>query len=70
MLIAILAPLITLTGTSMIFAFTVSVTDLINDLKEMLRITMDLVRQAINEMDLDPAALAEVEAAIIGAGLL
>ena len=70
MLIAILAPLITLTGTSMIFAFTVSVTDLINDLKEMLRITMDLVRQAINEMDLDPAALAEVEAAFIGAGLL
>ena len=70
MLIAILAPLIALTGTSMIFAFTVSVTDLINDLKEMLRITMDLVRQAINEMDLDPAALAEVEAAFIGAGLL
>ena len=70
MLIAILAPLITLTGTSMIFAFTVSVTDLINDLKEKLRITMDLVRQAINEMDLDPAALAEVEEAFIGAGLL
>ena len=70
MLIAILAPLITLTGTSMIFAFTVSVTDLINDLKEMLRITMDLVRQAINEMDLDPAALAEVEEAFIAAGLL
>ena len=54
----------------MIFAFTVSVTDLINDLKEKLRITMDLVRQAINEMDLDPAALAEVEEAFIGAGLL
>ena len=70
MLIAILAPLIILTGTSIMFAFTVSVTDLINDLKEMLRITMDLVRQAINEMDLDPAALAEVEAAFIGAGLL
>ena len=54
----------------MIFAFTVSVTDLINDLKEKLRITMDLVRQAINEMDLDPAALAEVEESFISAGLL
>jgi len=31
---------------------------------------MELIRQTINDMDLDPAALAEVEAAFVGAGLL
>ena len=38
--------------------------------KEWFRITRELVASAIAEMDLDPAALAEVEEAFIGAGLL
>ena len=38
--------------------------------KEWFRITRELVASTIAEMDLDPAALAEVEQAFIGAGLL
>ena len=38
--------------------------------KEWLAITRVLIQQTIAEMDLDPAALAEVEEAFIGAGLL
>ena len=38
--------------------------------KEWLLITRELVAGTIANMDLDPAALAEVEAAFIGAGLL
>ena len=38
--------------------------------KERLRITRELVASTIADMDLDPAALAEVEEAFIGAGLL
>ena len=38
--------------------------------KEWYRITHQLIQQTIAEMNLDPAALAEVEAAFIGAGLL
>ena len=38
--------------------------------KEWFRITRELVASTIAEMDLDPAALAEVEEAFIGAGLL
>ena len=38
--------------------------------KEWFRITRDLVASTIADMDLDPAALAEVEEAFIGAGLL
>ena len=38
--------------------------------KEWLRITRELVARTIADMDLDPAALAEVEEAFIGAGLL
>ena len=38
--------------------------------KEWLRITRELVASTIAEMDLDPVALAEVEEAFIGAGLL
>ena len=38
--------------------------------KEWFRITRELVASSIADMDLDPAALAEVEAAFIGAGLL
>ena len=38
--------------------------------KEWFRITRELVASTIADMDLDPAALAEVEAAFIGAGLL
>ena len=38
--------------------------------KEWFRITRELVVSTIADMDLDPAALAEVEAAFIGAGLL
>ena len=38
--------------------------------KEWFAITRQLIQQTIAEMDLDPAALAEVEAAFIGAGLL
>ena len=38
--------------------------------KEWFRITRQMIRQTIADMDLDPAALAEVEEAFIGAGLL
>ena len=38
--------------------------------KERFRITRELVASTIADMDLDPAALAEVEEAFIGAGLL
>ena len=38
--------------------------------KEWFRITRQLIQETITDMDLDPAALAEVEEAFIGAGLL
>ena len=38
--------------------------------KEWFCITRGLIQQTIAEMDLDPATLAEVEEAFIGAGLL
>ena len=38
--------------------------------KEWFRITRELVASTIADMDLDPAALAEVEEAFTGAGLL
>ena len=38
--------------------------------KEWFAITRQLIQQTIPEMDLDPVALAEVEEAFIGAGLL
>ena len=38
--------------------------------KEWFAITRGLIQQNIAEMDLDPAALAEVEEAFIGSGLL
>ena len=38
--------------------------------KEWFAITRLLIQQTIVEIDLDPAALAEVEEAFIGAGLL
>ena len=38
--------------------------------KEWFAITRGLIKQTIADMDLDPAALAEVEEAFIGAGLL
>ena len=38
--------------------------------KEWFRITRELVASTIADMDLDEAALAEVEEAFIGAGLL
>ena len=38
--------------------------------KEWFRITRELVASTIADMDLDSAALAEVEEAFIGAGLL
>ena len=38
--------------------------------KEWFRITRQLIQETIVDMDLDPAALAEVEEAFIGAGLL
>ena len=38
--------------------------------KEWLRITRELVASTIADIDLDPAAMAEVEEAFIGAGLL
>ena len=38
--------------------------------KEWFRITRELVASTIADMDLDPAALAEVEDSFIGAGLL
>jgi len=37
---------------------------------EWFRITRELAQQTIVDMDLDPAAIAEVEEAFIGAGLL
>ena len=37
---------------------------------EWFRITRQLIQQTIADMDLDPAAIAEVEEAFIGAGLL
>ena len=38
--------------------------------KQWFEITRELVQQTIADMDLDSDALAEVEAAFIGAGLL
>ena len=38
--------------------------------KEWFRITRHLIQETIADMDLDPAALAEIEEAFIGAGLL
>ena len=38
--------------------------------KEWFAITRQLIRETIADMDLDPAALAEVEEAFIGACLL
>ena len=38
--------------------------------KEWFRLTRELVQKTIVDMDLDPAAMAEVEEAFIGAGLL
>ena len=38
--------------------------------KEWFAITRRIVQDTIAEMDLDPAAMAEVEEAFIGAGLL
>ena len=38
--------------------------------KEWFRITREFLASTIADMDLDPAALAEVEKAFIGAGLL
>ena len=38
--------------------------------REWFAITRQLIQQTIAEMDLDPVALAEVEEAFIGAGLL
>ena len=38
--------------------------------KEWFAITRQMIQESIAEMDLDPAALAEVEKAFIGAGLL
>lgn len=38
--------------------------------KEWFHLTRELVASTISDMDLDPAALAEVEEAFIGAGLL
>ena len=38
--------------------------------KELLQITRELVQQTIADLDLDPAAMREVEQAFIGAGLL
>ena len=38
--------------------------------KQWFEITRLLVQNAIDEMDLDPAAMSEVEEAFIGAGLL
>ena len=39
-------------------------------LREWFAITRQLIQQTIADMDLDPDALAEVEEAFIGAGLL
>ena len=38
--------------------------------KEWFRITRELVASTIADVDLEPAALAEVEEAFVGAGLL
>ena len=38
--------------------------------KEWFRITRQLIQETIADMDLDPAALAEVEEAFISVGLL
>tara|TARA_B100000674_G_scaffold260313_1_gene214640 strand:+ start:545 stop:739 length:195 start_codon:yes stop_codon:yes gene_type:complete len=38
--------------------------------KQWFEITRELVQQTIADMDLDPAAMREVEEAFIGAGLL
>ena len=38
--------------------------------KEWFRLTRELVQKTIADMDLDPAAMAEVEEVFIGAGLL
>ena len=38
--------------------------------KEWFRLTCELVQKTFADMDLDPAAMAEVEEAFIGAGLL
>ena len=38
--------------------------------KEWFHLTRELVASTISDMDLDPAALAEVEEAFMGAGLL
>ena len=38
--------------------------------KEWFRITRHLIQQTIAEMDLDPAAVAAVDEAFIGAGML
>ena len=38
--------------------------------REWFAITRQLIQETIADMDLDPAALAEVEEAFIGAGLL
>ena len=38
--------------------------------QEWFRITRQLIQRTIADMDLEPAALAEVEEAFIGAGLL
>ena len=38
--------------------------------EEWFRIARELVARTIADMDLDPAAMAEVEEAFIGAGLL
>ena len=38
--------------------------------KEWFRITRELIASTIADMDLDPAALVEVEETFIGAGLL
>ena len=38
--------------------------------KEWFRLTRELIQKTIADMALDPAAMAEVEEAFIGAGLL
>ena len=43
---------------------------MVDNENRMVCITRQLIRQTIAEMDLHPAALAEVEEAFIGAGLL
>ena len=44
----------------------VSTTGPVSDAEERFRITRELVASTIADMDLDPAALAEVEEAFIG----